>query len=64
MGWFTGKQDSPAMDPAQGTISDAEWRKIQTRAAKANPNRASWMSEEGAKYRRAGAEQYRKRGQS
>jgi hypothetical protein len=64
MGWFTGKQDSPPMREDQGTISDAEWRKIQTRAARANPDRASWTSPDAAKHRRAASEQYRKRGQS
>lgn len=64
MGWFTGKQDSPSMDAAQGTISDAEWQKIQTRAAKANPDRASWTSSEAARHRLDAAEQYRNRGQS
>lgn len=64
MGWFTGKQDSGPMDPERGTISDAEWRRLQERAAKANPDQADWTSAKATEHRKAAAEQYRKRGQS
>lgn len=64
MSWFTGKQDSPPMRDDQGTISTADWRKIQTRAAKANPKLANTFSSESVEARRRGSEQYRNRGQS
>lgn len=64
MGWFTGKQDSPAMDPARGTVSDKEWRRIQDQALKANPKLRDTFSDESAARAKAGAAQYRKRGQS
>lgn len=64
MGWFTGKQDSGPMDPDRGTISDTEWRRLQERAAKANPDRVDSTSRKAAEQRKAAAVQYRKRGQS
>lgn len=64
MAWFTGKRDSPPMRDDQATISEAEWRKLQTRALKANPQMADMFSEESARGRQRGAEQHRKRGQS
>lgn len=64
MGWFTGKQGSEAMDPDRGSISDKDWRRLQERAAKANPKLRDTFSRESAARAKAGAEQYRKREQS
>lgn len=64
MGWFTGKQDSPPMRDDQSTISEAEWRRLQGRALKANPRLADTFSEESTRGRQRGAEQYRNRTQS
>lgn len=57
MGW--GKQPS-----TPGNISDKEWRDLQDRALKANPKLRDSSSRESATRAKAGAEQYRKRGQS
>lgn len=47
--------------PAPNTIPDKQWRSIQDRAAKANPKHASIFSDEAAKARRRGADNYRNR---
>lgn len=57
MGW--GKQP---ITPS--TVSDKDWRDMQARARKADPRLADSFSAESVRRAKAGAEQYRKRGQS
>lgn len=57
MGW--GKPPTPP-----STISDKDWQALQDRALKANPKLCDSSSRESVARAKAGAEQYRKRGQS
>lgn len=59
MGLFSA--DKP---PPVGTIDDEQWRDLQRRAARANPELADTFSAAATKSRLAAAEQYDKREQS
>ena len=58
MGWFGGQQE---MRPDEGTIGDKQWRALQTRAGRANEQRASVASEQGRAARERAAANYRNR---
>ncbi|MHA6626861.1 hypothetical protein ACU61A_15610 [Pseudonocardia sichuanensis] len=61
MGWFTGK-DAPSDEPVRGkTIPDKDWRALQTRAAKRNPEQVSFGSREQREAIKRGADNYRNR---
>lgn len=60
MGWFTGKPDDGEATAA-ATISDTEWRKLQDRAAKANPQQASMFTEDSRRAAERGQANYRNR---
>ncbi|MGH8965109.1 MAG: hypothetical protein ACRDXB_07235 [Actinomycetes bacterium] len=61
MGWFTAK-DTPSTEPVRGkTISDKDWRDLQTRAAKRNPEQVRFGSREQREATKRGAANYRNR---
>jgi hypothetical protein len=61
MGWFTAK-DAPSDEPVRGqTIPDEDWRALQTRAVKADPESARFGSAKAVEGSRRGADNYRNR---
>lgn len=61
MGWFSGKYDDENDASKAGTISDKDYRALQSRAAKANPKHADTFSREAGEARQRGADNYQKR---
>jgi hypothetical protein len=62
--WFTAKNTADDGVTAPSTISDDDWRDIQRRAAKANPRRFQFGTDESVEATRAGRDQYRNRKQN
>jgi hypothetical protein len=61
MGWFTAK-DAPSDEPVRGkTIDDRSWFSLQSRAAKADPDRARFGSAKSVEGSRRSTENYRNR---
>lgn len=60
MGLFSGKYENDRDASKANTISDREYRALQARAAKANPDRGR-ISSKGADDAKRGAENYHKR---
>jgi hypothetical protein len=59
--WFTAK-DVPSDEPVRGkTIPDQDWRALQTRAAKSDPEQARFGSAKAREATKRGADNYRNR---
>lgn len=61
MGWFSGKYDDTNDASKSATIADAEWKRINSRAVKANPERSRAGSPERMKAAEHGQATYAKR---
>lgn len=61
MGWFSGHYDDEDDASKSNTVSDKDWRAIQTRAGKANNHQRNLGSAEQVAATKRGADNYKNR---